>query len=296
VRVASAASDLKSTEISVTPFSETGEVSTLEVSESPSADGPSDADLEEMSSELLESLPPAAATSWSTRPEADEPDEPPVSSQRPRMPSGLEASLNEGEAGLGEDREAPLITPPPESGPQEAPIGLFAPAVPDVDNLLGESVPPGPAAGPGPTPEQIGESVELEEPAGPALELDEARARPETIPPKEELEALLGQQPSAGIYDEGLLPPPQARDDLQAHDRRQSPSGVQAAAERPAFSSEPATQALTPGTVAEGTSSPPEVYVASLPSGGAPEIRSSSPTFRPQSFLELLDASLALAG
>ena len=62
-------------------------------------------------------------------------EEPPASSQRPRA-----AMLDDGLASeplLDEDREVPLKTPPPESGPQEAPIptGLGAPHIPDVDRL-----------------------------------------------------------------------------------------------------------------------------------------------------------------
>src|SRR5688500_3962355 len=132
------------------------------------------------------------------------------------------------------------MTPPPESGPQEAPpAGLFAPGVPDVDNLRAEAPPMSQGADYGPTPEQIGESVELEERGGPARELDIAPVRPETMPPKEELEALLNPPPSVGIYDESLLPPPEARAELVAHDFWVSSSKkADAEPDSPSFASE----------------------------------------------------------
>lgn len=299
VRVATTPSEASRDEtpdISITPFSETGEVSLLDVSEA-SIDGDlGDADFEDMSSELLESLPPAPAASWSSPPEGDTlVDEPPVSSQRPRL---LEEPLAGEVTALGEDREVPLMTPPPESGPQEAPAptGLFAPSAPDVEELL-PSAPPGAAAAePGPTIEQIGESVDLGEPTGGTeLELDDV-ARPATIPPREELEALLDQQPMSGIYEEGLLPPPQAREELEAHDRLQAPaSGLpeEAALEDLSASAQPDAYSA-PAAEASGVT--PVIHAATLPSAGTPSVRAPLPAFHPQSFLELLDASIALAG
>jgi hypothetical protein len=286
-------------DISVTPFSETGEVSALEYGDAEPLEALTDGDLEDISSDLLESLPPTADVSWSQSEQAAADDEPPVSSQRPRLASGLEDTGDFAPS----DREAPLLTPPPESGPQEAPpsAGLSAPGVPDIETLVSESVPPA-AISLGPTPEQIGESVELEEASQAALELDVARAHPATIPPKEELEALLGPQSRAGVYDEALMPPPQALDDLEAHDRRQASAPPGEELPPPAFPSEPATHAFTPAAEAPAPAyeampayeAGPEVHAAVLPAGGAPAARSPLPVFRPESFLELLDASIAL--
>jgi hypothetical protein len=282
-------------DISITPFSETGEVSALEYGDAESLEALNDGDLEDISSDLLESLPPTEdVSSWSPSEQAAQDDEPPVSSQRPRLASGLEDSADS----VQSDREAPLLTPPPESGPQEAPpsVGLAAAGIPDIETLVSESVPPA-AVSLGPTLEQIGESVELEEASQAALELDEARAHPATIPPKEELEVLLGPQSRAGVYDEALMPPPQALDDLEAHDRRQASSAPPAEEPAPpAFPSEPATHAFTPAADAPAPAfgAEPEVHAAALPAGGVPAARSPLPAFRPQGFLELLDASIAL--
>jgi hypothetical protein len=272
---------------SFTPFSVTGEVSTLELVESEPPDALTESDLVDMPSELLQSLSPPTADAWLSQSPSEE--EPPISSQRPRLPSDLEASF-QGEPAAGDEGDVPVMTPPPESGPQEAPPGgLFTPGVPDVDNLRAEAPPMSQGADYGPTPEQIGESVELEERGGPALELDIARGRPETMPPKEELEALLNPPPSVGIYDESLLPPPEARAELVAHDRRVS-SARKSEAEpgSPSFTSD--------GPVVENDQTGPEVFTPALVSGGAPELRLSSTSFRPQTFVELLDASLALRG
>ena len=274
---------------SFTPFSVTGEVSTLELVESEPPDALTESDLVDMPSELLQSVPAPSAGAWLSQSPSE--DEPPISSQRPRLPSDLEANLQaRSESAAGDEGDVPLLTPPPESGPQEAPPGgLFAPGVPDVDNLRAEAPPMSQGADYGPTPEQIGESVELEERGGPALELDIARARPETVPPKEELEALLNPPPSVGIYDESLLPPPEARAELVAHDRRFS-SARQAGAESGSLSF------TSEGPVAENDGTAPEVFTPALASGGAPELRVSMASFRPQTFVELLYASLALRG
>jgi hypothetical protein len=270
-----------------TPFSVTGEVSTLELVESEPPEALTESDLVDMPSELLQSLSPPTADAWLSQSPSE--DEPPISSQRPRLPSDLEADLHgRREPAAGDEVDVPLMTPPPESGPQEAPPGgMFAPGVPDVDNLRAEAPPMSQGADYGPTPEQIGESVELEERGGPALELDIARARPDTMPPKEELEALLNPPPSVGIYDESLLPPPEARAELVAHDLRFSSSRkAEAEPGSPSFTSE--------GPVVDETG--PEVFTPALASGGAPELRFPGASFRPQTFVELLDASLALRG
>lgn len=296
---------------SPTPFSMTSEVTTVEFVESVPPAPVAEADVEDLSSDLLESLPPPAEAAWAgavpTSTELLIEEEPPISSQRPRLVSGLEETLSESPGS-----EAPLKTPPPESGPQEAPPqGLFVPSIPNVDQLLDEGAGPISRSAPndGPSLEQIGESVELDEREGPAIELAEAVASSASIPPSEELEAMLDAPPSAGIYDEALMPPPGARDELEAHDRRFSPTGTPAtpvevtpsmpaeASIPPALPNEVLVAPYVPPSAAEATGfAAPEVFSPAMPSGGAPEFRAPAPSFRPQSFLELLDASLALRG
>lgn len=298
---------------SPTPFSMTTEVAAVDFVESVPPEPVADADVEDLSSDLLESLPPPAETAWAgaveTSTELRVDEEPPISSQRPRRPSGLEDTLSESAS------DAPLMTPPPESGAQEAPPppppGMFAPGIPDVGSLLDDSAGPisRAATGEGPSPEQIGESVELDEREGPSIELAESATTSVSIPPNEELEATLDAPPSAGIYDDALMPPPGARDELEAHDRRFSPTGTPAAppevtpsmpAEaslRPALPREVQAAPYVPPSAAEATGfAAPEVFSPAMPSGGAPELRMPAPSFQPQSFLELLDASIALRG
>ncbi len=138
-------------------------------------------------------------------PVAIEEEEPPASSRRPKAA----ASMSEALAGAAdqldiEGREIPLKTPPPESGPQEAPPvqGLGAPPVPEgiardgVDDLL--------AADPGklevPTQEQLGATVDLEEASG-VIEIADERPPPPAPP-----------APPAPIEPEVTARPPVAPD------------------------------------------------------------------------------------
>lgn len=142
-------------------------------------------------------------------------DEPPVSSSRSKVPATIDEALA-GAAESEEDREVPVKTPPPESGPQAAgppPVGLEAPGVPDVDALEADMLGGPPSMGP--TAEQLGETIELEAPRGPTLEIDVSMSdapEPEPERPPEELEVNLprGQMPS-GLYDvPPVVPPAQA--------------------------------------------------------------------------------------
>jgi hypothetical protein len=67
-------------------------------------------------------------------------EEPPASSRRAKLPAdSMDAALTDAAEQLEGEREVPIKTPPPESGPQEAvppPQALQAPPVPDVDELL----------------------------------------------------------------------------------------------------------------------------------------------------------------
>jgi hypothetical protein len=175
---------------------------------------------EELSDDdLLEvtTIPPAAAAAAAEEP-ANELDvdvsveeEPPVSSSR----SKVAATMDEALASAAEDEdehEVPVKTPPPESGPQAAgppSVGLETPDVPDVDALEADMLAP-PSLGP--TAEQLGETIELEAPLGPTLEIDVSMTdapEPEPERPPEELEVTLprGQMPS-GLYDLDPASPP----------------------------------------------------------------------------------------
>ena len=285
-------------EQSFTPFSMTDEVTTLELVENELPEQLTEGDLEDLSSELLDSVPPPEVV-WSSAsgPPLVIDEEAPASSQRPRTSAELEGDLTGREESITAE-ERPLMTPPPKSGPQIAPPGMFSGEPPEVENLRAEG-PPLSQRDFGPTPEQIGESVDLGEARGPELELDTVSAHSTANEPSEELEALLHAPPNVGIYDDDLLPPPEAREELDAHVRRLSTPGSDSrfSAEAQAFPSEAQVAPFVPPSAVEGTGlAAPEVFTPALPSGGAPELRLAPVTFRPATFLELLDASLGLRG
>lgn len=166
--------------------------------------------------------------------EVHEEEEPPASSRRPIAGSMGEALAGAADAvEMDEGREIPLKTPPPESGPQAAPLpqGIAPPAVPDLDELREVDI----VSRTQPTAAQLGATVELE--------------------PAEEAELELGEPVAEA-------PPVHA-----VRDEAPLPQAVQAeVVERPAIA----------------TSAPAGAFV------------SAARTFQPQSFAELLDASLAL--
>jgi hypothetical protein len=241
------------------------------------------------------SVPPAATTDVDIDFE-DEDEQPPASSQR-KVASSMDEALAAAAEQLEAEREVPIKTPPPESGPQAAPMpaGLTAPAAPDVDALLdGELDIPTHAevAARGPTPEQLGQTIELEERGGPLLELDEPQGTsgPPSAP-VEELEVTLpGWRPAAG-YDQNLQLPPEARAELEAHRRR---------LEQEAVSPPPESLAMPlsgkPAVTSEAAPAAPEVVARPLPVGSPESFGSARESFRPRSFVELLDASLSLRG
>lgn len=146
----------------------------------------------------------------------EEPEEPPASSRRPRAAANMTEALEGVADQLDlEGRQIPLVTPPPESGPQAAPPvpPMVQPPPPadlarsaGVDELLDDQFAP-PLGGP--TPEQLGGTVELEA-GGASLEIDEpdfqesapppqssprATSRPLVAPEPEPLEAELIARP-----------------------------------------------------------------------------------------------------
>ncbi len=249
--------------------------------------------------EVTEGTPPPADVDIDFE---DEPEQAPASSQR-KVASSMDEALAAAAEQLEAEREVPLKTPPPESGPQEAPgpMGMAAPAAPDVDALLGGEldIPTRADAGlaaRGPTTEQLGQTIDLEEARGPSLELAEHRVSTPAPPAIEELEAPLPGPTMVGGYDEHLQPPPEARDDLEAHRRRQDddiPPPPESLAQYPSVQPGAPPAEIVPIFQA---SAGPEVIARSVVAGSPESFGTVRETFRPSSFVELLDASLNLNG
>ncbi|MFZ5890896.1 MAG: hypothetical protein ACOY0T_07590 [Myxococcota bacterium] len=265
------------------------ETSVLEVVDNPPLETLGEDDLLEIPSDMLESVPPSGGV------EARE-EEPPASSQRPKA-AHLDDLESATAALTSEDgREVPIKTPPPESGPQAAPPpSLGVPPPVDMDQLLEADLMPPPvaaSAGPlatpfdsleqpfgsrppppasGPTVEQLGQTIDLEEAPGPELELDRPLAPP-TPPPPDELEASLSAPQSGGPYAEVSL------------------------AAAPALHTMPAArEGLVTGDVAPSAPTLAElVQRPPLSSSGVMSISGSAVKAEPRTFLQLLDASIAL--
>ena len=197
----------------------------------------------------------------------------------------------------------------------------------------------------GPTTEQLGQTIDLDEPRGPSLELAEAPVVEVSAVSVEELEVALPAREVVGGYDDNLQPPPEALDELDAHRRRlddelsappeslaqlpsvqpsaldivppveappyqapsyDAPPAYQAPSydapptyQAPSYDAPPAYQAPSydaPPPVAEAAPVAPEVTTRTLPVGSPETFASVREPFRPSSFSELLDASLALNG
>ncbi|HEX5102064.1 MAG TPA: hypothetical protein VFV94_21290 [Polyangiaceae bacterium] len=274
----------------------------------------SDDDLVEVTTippDAVESLPPVAAAA-PAQPSFTEPDEPELTVSEPPAaapvveppvlePDTMEvseitavgvrvsaATLDEALAGAAElegealegEHEVPIKTPPPESGPQEAlpPTGLEAARTPDVTELEADLLSP-PSMGP--TAEQLGETIELEAPRGPELEIDVTVEEPSPASlepaPAEELEVAL-PRPSmpSGLYDM-TAPPPAAYPDPSL-------------AEGPPSVPEPRETVTIPVEV-PSIDSPART---ARPALGATDVAhvALAPPASSRSFVELLDASL----
>jgi hypothetical protein len=213
--------------------------------------------------------------------------EPPSSSRRPKVaPSSMDQALAEAAARVEE--EVPLKTPPPESGRQIAsfPPGgqLQHPPLPHdlAKDLAGK-----------PSVEQVGQTIDLREAPGPALELapdrpaapKPAKAQPDAM--EAELEFVPPPAPPAAEKLPPVTPrvakvssaPPAARvpSVTPAAKAEPAPAKVEAPPEAPA----PAAR-LTPEVVARPAPPPLVDFVG------------EAQRFKPQSFVELLDASLGL--
>jgi hypothetical protein len=231
-------------------------------------------------------LPPAPeAAAGAGEPELDEPgagelevgaeaelEQPPASSRRSRVSESLDEAMA-GAPPAESDREIPVKTPPPESGPQEAlpAAGLEAPRVPHVENLEADlSGPPSM----GPTAEQLGETIELEAPRGPELEIDVtvSESEPDVPAPAEELEVTL-PRPSlqSGLYDVSVTAPP----------------GM------PALVAPETHVAVTVPAAAVSDEGPARTARPALGATDVAAVRLATPA-PVRTFLELLDGSLAL--
>ncbi len=256
--------------------------------------------------EVTEATPaPAQASSDIDIDFEDEEEQPPASSQR-KVATSMDEALAAAAEQLDREREVPIKTPPPESGPQEAPpvTGFAAPAAPDVDALLGDELDiPTREVAPAvvPTPEQLGQTIELEEARGPSLELAEHKFDAPAPSPTEELEVALPERDAGGGYDDNLQPPPEARDDLDAHRRRLEEDIApppESLATLPSVQPGPVPE-IVPVDVAPSAqlgASEPEIIARPVPSGSPEGFTSAREAFRPSSFSELLDASLSLNG
>jgi hypothetical protein len=255
-------------------------------------------------------------------------EEPPASSSRSKIAGTMDEALARAaeQMEIQEGREVPLKTPPPESGPQAAmaplPAGIHAPPAPDIDELLEADILPAHGSGSHavPTTEQLGQTIDLGEARGPHLELDHPVAAAPHLAdsPSEELEVTLPRREFGGGYQDDLMPPPEARQDLDAHMQRvgddaippppeslaQYPSlqpsantsGTFAAAIPPTVTTESSSEAVSMVTIEASANAEfaPELLARPElgPSPVAKFIRADAP--RPSTFLELLDASLSL--
>ncbi len=219
----------------------------------------------------------------------DEDEEPPASSRRP-IASSMDEALADAAA-----REVPIKTPPPESGPQEAPPhAAGALAEPEVDEALPGASEASHVAQGLPTSAQLGNTVSLDEGGPVDLEIDAAAEAPatESAPaPSDDFEVNLPPREAGGTYDATLAPPPEAKDELEAHRERIARSAPVADTPFRVTSPSPSNEAAGAEELApefEATERGPVQSSAVTTITGAPQ------RFRPGSFLELLDASLKL--
>lgn len=226
---------------------------------------------------------PAAAQSDFSLDFEEEEEEPPASSRRP-----IAASMDQALADAAE-REVPIKTPPPESGPQEASV----PPSPELDNLLHPGASEETAINEGiPTSAQLGNTVSLDE--GEPADLEVAHVvvdQPHRATPiVHEDEAVIPQREAAGTYDSNLAPPPEAHSDLQRHAQAEARRAIsEELSDVPQISKSappPAAEEGVPEVIER-----PHVHVRGITS-----IVSAAQRFQPKTFLELLDASLKLGG
>lgn len=264
--------------------------------------------------ELTFSEPPPAQL----EPTAAEIEPPPISAAQPvsEAPGSIDAALLAATEVHAHERpeeeqeeEGPALTPPPESGPQVAVPPMAAPAAP--------------------TLEQLGDVIDLEQVSGPPLELAPPASEPKLAAskPHEELEfvpqapapsrPIEGREPLqtlVGGFSEELgsgeltapeTPPPPARHFVPP--AVATPPAAQVATPAPeaplvmpraAAPATAATDELEFGAEAPTASSVlvPEVVARAPVAAARPvvDVIAAARTYRPASFVELLDASIGL--
>jgi hypothetical protein len=222
----------------------------------------------------------------------DEDDRPPSSSRRPILAA---SSLDEALAGAADEHEVPIKTPPPESGPQEAlpPAQVLQQKPLELDEPGMEAA----LARSGPAPEQVGNTIELDEPAGPALELDSlpAESGPQPGRAADALEAELRPAPSDRPVEKAPRPTPPIEKGPESDAPELTSAVVPVSAPIPPPMEPPRVDQLIPPATARVE---PEITARSMPPNDVPvaAFASAHRAFKPATFLELLDASLKLGG
>jgi hypothetical protein len=248
-----------------------------EVVEAPAAAAPAPAP--------VAAKPPERATDI----DFDDEEEPPASSRRPILAA---SSLDEALSGAADEHEVPIKTPPPESGPQEAlpPAQVLQQKPLELDEPGMEAE----LARSGPAPEQVGNTIELDEPAGPALELDSlpAESGPQPGRAADELEAELRKRPSERAPETPAISTPAME---KAPEPELTSAVVPVSAPIPPPVEAPRVEQLIPPATERVE---PEIAARSLPPNDVPVavFARAHREFKPATFLELLDASLKLGG
>jgi len=196
-------------------------------------------------------------------------EEAPISSRRARVDAeSLDQALTSAADAM--PGEAPIMTPPPESGQQ---ISSVQPPTPE--RLEVELTPSMRAT---PTPEQLGETIDLGDTEGPALELAE-EPPPEGPVAPDQLE---------------FVPPRGA--ELAA--RREMPTLAGTTDQEPAQQSTPSAPLASVPTLAtehaESLAAEVTARPSVSPSGPIIAVETEPRPFRPATFMELLEASLQL--
>jgi hypothetical protein len=267
-----------------------------------------DEEIVELSVDVTVAADGAAAESLEQSP-------PPLANELVEEPAPESAPRPAAQAVEEADLEPPVKTPPPESGRQvvAAPVGITgeteleeAQAAELEPDLSGRAIAFSPSDEP--SVSQLGETVELEGADGPAAKIELLSApmhldAPETA---DDLEMSLPQQRFGGAYQTDLAPPSAAAGDLARHreqaDAAQNPPTQPPTSLASPVEAEPDVLAAPVTTIAMGAVVAPQQQAASplvverptLGSLPVVQMNRSSPATLPNTFVELLDASLGI--
>jgi hypothetical protein len=245
--------------------------------------------------------------------ESIEQSPPPLANELVEEPAPESAPRPATQAAEEADLEPPVKTPPPESGRQvvAVPVGIAGEA--ELEEAQAAALEPDLSAGAislplsdEPSVSQLGETVELEGADGPAakIELLSAPMHLDAPEPADDLEMSLPQQRFGGAYQADLAPPSGASGDLARH-REQAEAAQNPPTQPPtslASPAEPDVLAAPVATIAMGAVVAPQQQAASplvverptLGSLPVVQMHRSSPATLPNTFVELLDASLSI--